>query len=277
MQESWETDETGKRAIKAGSDSLSRKNHRVVDGRLLQIDKKYSHLKLKQKEKIYAWMFEETKRYHDRNGKCPEKEGEDTIIIDAVYDRIEQAGIWVPYGEVLKHYQSIKTRICRRIRQGADAGGKIQNRHPNQRVNFMNMCMISDGQGNVVMLEKVNDRYHGATFPGGHVERQETFLESMIREVREETGLVIENPKFCGIYHWFIDSVHQIVSIYHAERYRGELCSSEEGQVSWISEKEFLKKDLAPGMENVIKLIHDDTLSECYVWNEEGSWKERLL
>lgn len=98
----------------------------------------------------------------------------------------------------------------------------------------------------------------------------------MIREVREETGLAIENPKLCGIYHWFIDSVHQIVYIYHAEKYAGELCSSREGQVCWISEREFLKKDLAPGMETMVKLIHDDRLSECYSWNENGCWKEQL-
>lgn len=256
---------------------MSRKNHKVIDGRLLQTDKKYSHLKLKQKEKIYAWMYEETKSFHDRNGKCPTKKDEDTVVVDEVYDRIEESGIWIPYGEVYKHYQSIKVKLFRRIRSGADAGGRVHNQHPNQRVNFMNMCMVSDGQGSVVMLEKVNSSYQGATFPGGHIERNETFSESVIREVREETGLIIENPKLCGIYHWFIDSVHQMVYIYHAERYTGELSSSEEGQVCWISEKEFLEKDLAPGMEAVVKLIHNDMLSECYLWNEEGCWKERLL
>ena len=255
---------------------MSRKNHKVVDGKLLQTDKKYSHLKLKQKEKIYAWIYEETKHYHDRNGKCPAKQTEDIVIVDAVYDRIVKAEIWIPYGEVLKHYRSIKVKLCRRIHNGADSGGKSHNQHPNQRAKLMNMCMVSDGQGNVVMLEKVSSNYRGATFPGGHVERNETFSESVIREVREETGLAIENPKLCGIYHWFIDSVHQIVYIYHAERYSGELCSSQEGQVCWISEREFLKKDLAPGMEAVVKLIHDDRLSECYSWNEDGCWKERL-
>ena len=36
-------------------------------------------------------------------------------------------------------------------------------------------------------------------------------------------------------------------------------------RVKWvISEKEFLEKDLAPGMQAVVKLIHDDRLSECY-------------
>ena len=63
---------------------------------------------------------------------------EDAIIVNAVYDRIEKAEIWIPYGEVLKHYRSIKVKLCRRIRSGADAGGKIHNQHPNQRVKFMN-------------------------------------------------------------------------------------------------------------------------------------------
>lgn len=39
----------------------------------------------------------------------------------------------------------------------------------------MNMCMILDGEGNVLALDKVNDSYTGATFPGGHVEKNELF------------------------------------------------------------------------------------------------------
>ena len=31
---------------------MSRKNHEMIDGKLLQTDKKYAQLKLKQKEKI---------------------------------------------------------------------------------------------------------------------------------------------------------------------------------------------------------------------------------
>ena len=257
---------------------MSRKNHKMIDGRLLQTDKKYSHLKLKQKEKIYVWMYEEAKCYHDQNGKCPEKKDEEAAVLSAVYDRIEKAGIWIPYGEVARHYRSIKVKLYKRIRRETDtSGSKEKTRHPNQKVRFMNMCMISDGEGNLVMLQKVGGRYQGATFPGGHVERNETFLEAVVREVREETGLVIEAPKFCGFYHWFCDNVHHMVYIYLAEKYMGKLCSSEEGEVSWISEEDFLKRELAPGMERVLRLIHDDTISECYLWNEGGCWKEKLL
>lgn len=37
------------------------KNHEMVDGKLLQTNKKYSQLKQKQKDKIAVWMYEETR------------------------------------------------------------------------------------------------------------------------------------------------------------------------------------------------------------------------
>lgn len=36
---------------------MSRKNHKMIDGRLLQTNKKYSQLKMKQKEKIAEWKM----------------------------------------------------------------------------------------------------------------------------------------------------------------------------------------------------------------------------
>ena len=47
---------------------MSRKNHKMIDGRLLQTNKKYSQLKMKQKEKIAEWMFQATRDYYMK--KC---------------------------------------------------------------------------------------------------------------------------------------------------------------------------------------------------------------
>lgn len=46
---------------------MSRKNHKMIDGRLLQTNKKYSQLKMKQKEKIAEWMFQATRDYYMKN------------------------------------------------------------------------------------------------------------------------------------------------------------------------------------------------------------------
>ena len=52
---------------------------------------------------------------------------------------------------------------------------------------FTNMCMITNGS-RVLVLDRKNPDWPGVTFPGGHVEKDESFVESVIREVWEETG-----------------------------------------------------------------------------------------
>lgn len=150
------------------------------------------------------------------------------------------------------------------------------NHHKIEKVNFMNMCMIQDSDGNVLALDKVNDQYTGTTFPGGHVEEGETFTDSMIREVKEETGLTISDPTLTGVYHWFKADVRNLVFLYRTDTYEGSLKSSEEGNVYWISKREFLRKDLAPGMKAVLKIMDDKALSECYMEIVEGKLIEKL-
>lgn len=41
---------------------MSQKNHKMTDGKLLQTDKKYAQLKLKQKEKIAEWTVSGNQR-----------------------------------------------------------------------------------------------------------------------------------------------------------------------------------------------------------------------
>ena len=57
--------------IKRGEIHMSRKNHQMVNGQLLQMDKQYSALKQKQKEKIALWMYEETYAYYLQYHKMP--------------------------------------------------------------------------------------------------------------------------------------------------------------------------------------------------------------
>lgn len=42
---------------------MSRKNHRVVDGKLLQMDKRFSDLKEKLKARIAEWFYAAYREY----------------------------------------------------------------------------------------------------------------------------------------------------------------------------------------------------------------------
>lgn len=83
---------------------MSGKNHKMVDGRLLQTDKKYSNLKMGQKEKINIWLNEEIRRYYKETGMLPRKEAGFQLVMDRLYERIEEADIWIPYGEIHKRF-----------------------------------------------------------------------------------------------------------------------------------------------------------------------------
>lgn len=42
------------------------------------------------------------------------------------------------------------------------------------------------------------------------MEPGETFKESVIREIYEETGLMIQNPRLTGIYHWMTGDIRNV-------------------------------------------------------------------
>ncbi len=83
---------------------MSTKNHKMVDGKLLQTDKKYNALKMKQKEKISLWLNEEISLYYRNHGSWPTREHEYKQVLDKLYARIEAADIWIPYGEIIKRF-----------------------------------------------------------------------------------------------------------------------------------------------------------------------------
>lgn len=142
---------------------------------------------------------------------------------------------------------------------------------------LMNLCMICDGS-RVLVQDKVNPEYPGITFPGGHVENQESFVDAVIREVKEETGLSIENPKLCGVKGWQSrkDQIRYIVFLYQTDKFQGELIPSEEGNVFWAEVDELSGMNLAEGMEETLQLYLRDDIWEYYAYEEGNDWKYRL-
>ena len=134
-----------------------------------------------------------------------------------------------------------------------------------------NMCMVCDGE-NILVEDKVNSSYTGVTFPGGHIESGESLAEAMVREVFEETGLTIKNPRLCGMYDWvYEDGIRYLVFIFKAMEFEGSLKSSEEGSVRWIKKEEFLKEKLADGMDKVFEIIEGGEYTECYYDMEDDT------
>lgn len=147
----------------------------------------------------------------------------------------------------------------------------------NEEVELTNMCMVCDGKGNVLVQDKKNHpTWHGWNFPGGHVEAGEYVTPSVIREIREETGLTVENPRLCGIkeFHKTKDGKRYIVFLYIAEKFSGEMKNSNEGEIFWYPISELGKSDkLIDGFGEMLTVFTDSNISEVFYERDSNGLK----
>lgn len=89
-------------------------------------------------------------------------------------------------------------------------------------------------------IKKENDIHVGKwNGLGGKLEAGETPEECVIREVREESGLNIHNPKLCGLLMFpAFKGENWYVFTFTADEFDGDLIESAEGNLQWIPNDE---------------------------------------
>ncbi len=144
---------------------------------------------------------------------------------------------------------------------------------------FTNLCLIYDNKGNILVEDRLDPTWPGLCFPGGHVEPGESFVEAVIREVREETGLTIDDPRLCGTKQFQTNKGERyVVLFYKTDRFSGELRASDEGEVFWISREELKKRVLCDDFASMLQVMESEDLSEFYYYQEpNGTWGLKLL
>jgi len=142
-----------------------------------------------------------------------------------------------------------------------------------EKAEFTNMCMIYDNSGNVLIQDKKNPDWGGVTFPGGHVEPGESFVDSVVREIREETGLIIKEPQLCGVKQFQNRmGARYVVFLYKTNQYSGDLTSSIEGEVKWVALNQIMDMNLVDGMDKMLQVYLQDQITELYYHKEDTEW-----
>ena len=148
----------------------------------------------------------------------------------------------------------------------------------NELAVFTTLILVENEKGQLLVEDRKDPDWPGICFPGGHVEKGESFTEAAVRETFEETGLNIRGPRLVGVKQFQTKRDERyVVFFYKATKYTGTLTSSDEGEVFWLSREELHNHVLVEDFAEMLKVFDSPTLSEFYYYKDNDEWGLKLL
>jgi len=156
--------------------------------------------------------------------------------------------------------------------------------HETERVKMTNMCMIMDLKAGKVLVQNRNKHdWDGVSFPGGHIEKGEPIIPSVIREIFEETGLTVKNLIPCGFKDWYDYEKEEryIVFFFKTSSFKGTLLKeSAEGENLWMSIEEIKKSKVAEDFIEMLEIFTGESEYQEFFYEdhqqEEPRWVKKF-
>ncbi|MCM1513766.1 MAG: 8-oxo-dGTP diphosphatase [Anaeroplasma bactoclasticum] len=149
-----------------------------------------------------------------------------------------------------------------------------------EKIILTNMCLIENKTTKeVVVIHRIKD-WCGIAFPGGHVEEGEAIVPSVIREVKEETGLDVNHLEFCGIRDWYDPTTQErnIVFMFKTSSFSGTLYSNhKEGVVEWRRLDSIQQEEYASGLDLEMGIFFEQEILEFYSHYDTEQKKWNLI
>ena len=140
-----------------------------------------------------------------------------------------------------------------------------------EQVELTVLCLIHKDD-NYLLQDRIKNDWKGYTLPGGHIEPGESIVEAVIREMKEETGLDIKQPRLCGVKQFPIEGGRYIVFLFETEQFEGVLNSSEEGTMHWVNAKDLSSVNLVNDFDDLLEVMLTDTLTEFQYVIDGEEW-----
>ena len=132
------------------------------------------------------------------------------------------------------------------------------------------LCMVYD-DNKILLQNRVKEDWRGITFPGGHIEKEESFVQGIKREIFEETGLTIYNPQICGVKQFQTENDERyIVLLFKTNQFDGELVSSEEGEMLWIDRESLQSYPIVDDFMELLKVFDNEDINEMMYERRKG-------
>lgn len=104
------------------------------------------------------------------------------------------------------------------------------------------------------------------------MERGESFVDAVIREMKEETGLEITNPRLVGVKQFPIENGRYIVLLFKATEWLGNVVSSEEGLMEWVEYCNLSSIETVEDLADLLKVMNTPELTEFQYLVQGDEW-----
>ena len=140
-----------------------------------------------------------------------------------------------------------------------------------ENVELTVLCLITDGD-RMLLQNRVKKDWRGYTLPGGHVEPGESFVDAVVREMKEETGLDIKNPRLVGVKQFPIKEGRYVVFLFKTTDYSGTVVSSDEGQMEWVESSRLPEINTVEDFAELLRVMNDPALTEFQYLTDGETW-----
>lgn len=125
------------------------------------------------------------------------------------------------------------------------------------------LCYIRNGRGQTLLIHRVkkeNDLNHDKWIGvGGKFEDKESPEECLLREVKEETGLILTAYHYRGIVTFVSDEWEtEYMHLFTADGFTGELTRCDEGDLEWVDDDKVTALPTWEGDRIFLKLLDED-------------------
>ena len=111
--------------------------------------------------------------------------------------------------------------------------------------------------GKYFIAQRNRNKHMGLSweFPGGKVEKEETFEIALKREIKEELNIEINIKNKLGEENYQDDKINVKLHYFICSHFNGEIILNEHEDSAWITKNEFKNYNFAEGDSDIIKLL----------------------